>query len=374
LQLNILILGTSNSILKGGWVTGLRHTLPEAVIKNMSIGASPGIQFGVHASIDFSEYQFVFFDSIPNDEQFLYGTIGGSRLSFSNRVLFEIFQTISLQTNLIILGFCLERFLTDPSGQFSSVVWLAALSSGQFVDVRRLLSTFGASILGHSSLYGDGPTHPQTDFAFEVGAAIGFELDQFRTPPKASGLKNWAGNFSTWVPDETWQHFPRHKLSTSLLAETFSKLSAGDRFSLFPDRRCIGFYINMRGTSCDLLMEADKHIRLYYRLEKDKVIKVFVPIPNGSSLVDMRVSLSSGRPTFLPIGSSWSRQDDDQVCFSVSQFLFWEGQDNEEPLADVESHTQEEALQFNHLVFQRISNLVEEGYFAERRNSGLVDI
>jgi hypothetical protein len=366
--LNILILGTSNSLLRGGWAAGLREVLPRANIKNMSIGASPGIQFGVHIAIDFTKYHFVFFDSIPNDEQFLYGTTGSSRLNFSNRILYEIFQTISLQTNLIVLGFCIEQFLIEKSEQFLSVMRLAALCSCQFVDVRQLVLDFGSHMLGNSPLYGDSPTHPATKIAFEIGRALGLELKRYGVVRKRTGLRNWASNFSNWIPDDDWSAFSRYTLSNNLLSETFSKLSAEDRFSLFPDRRCIGFYINMRGSSCDLLIKKDTHIRLYYRLEENKLIKIFVPIPNGQFLRDVRVSLSSDKPSFVPISSAWNRHDEDsEVCLSVSQFLFWAGQEYEDSFPNVDDTLKEEALQLNKLVSRRVSNLVQEGYFITTR-------
>lgn len=69
--MRILILGTSNSILYPGWSFGLRQALPNATIENMSIGASPGIQFNTKLETTiFSEYDFVFFDSIPNDQTY----------------------------------------------------------------------------------------------------------------------------------------------------------------------------------------------------------------------------------------------------------------------------------------------------------------
>lgn len=82
----ILILGTSNSILRKGWVAGLRDALPEAKIENLSVGASPGIQFALNIGIDFSSYDVVLLDSIPNDEEYQENQQYMGEIGYSPRV------------------------------------------------------------------------------------------------------------------------------------------------------------------------------------------------------------------------------------------------------------------------------------------------
>ena len=74
--MNILILGTSNSILKNGYVSGLKRALPNASWTSLSSGASPGIQFSKYAKMDFTSYDLVVLDSVPNDEQYALQTPG----------------------------------------------------------------------------------------------------------------------------------------------------------------------------------------------------------------------------------------------------------------------------------------------------------
>ena len=65
--MRILILGTSNSILRLGYVSGLSAQFPRAEIDNRSVGEAAGVQFACWGNIDFGAYDAVLFDSVPTD-------------------------------------------------------------------------------------------------------------------------------------------------------------------------------------------------------------------------------------------------------------------------------------------------------------------
>jgi hypothetical protein len=158
--LNILILGTSNSIMREGWVAGLRAALPDSFISNRSIGASPGTQFSAAMAYDFASFDFVFLDSVPNDEQRFNGS---DEVDYLNRICFEIASTIAAQTNLIILAFCLDRFLSKPTEIFSARRNIASAVNAQFVDVRQLVISRGPALLNGLPLY-EQEAHPHRQF------------------------------------------------------------------------------------------------------------------------------------------------------------------------------------------------------------------
>ena len=110
--MRVLILGTSNSLLKRGWVYGLSEALADAEIHNLSVGMSSYVQFAARMRIDFSAYDYVFFDSIPNDEA-LAREIGTDE--FYYLLLKRILSTISAQSRLIIFGFCWKRYVLNTT-------------------------------------------------------------------------------------------------------------------------------------------------------------------------------------------------------------------------------------------------------------------
>ncbi len=149
--MKILILGTSNSILRNGWVSGLRRALPEADITNLSVGASPGTQFGLNMKSDLTSFDVVFFDSVVNDENF--SAIVGTE-TFSNRIIFEIISTISTQTAAIVMGFSNERHLETHSSIYTQRRALAALCGAQFIGIHEMVAEIRAQIAarGHRAV------------------------------------------------------------------------------------------------------------------------------------------------------------------------------------------------------------------------------
>src|SRR5271156_670140 len=99
--MEILVLGSSNSILADGYLAGLADALPGAAISNKSVGASPGLQFAYHCGLDFRRYDAVIFDAVVNDENIepFLGTV-----SYQHEILRQIFSTIASQTRLVVLG------------------------------------------------------------------------------------------------------------------------------------------------------------------------------------------------------------------------------------------------------------------------------
>jgi hypothetical protein len=62
--MNILIPGTSNSILKNAWGSGLRESQPNAKIQILSVGVSPGIEFSASRQLNFAACDVVFLDRL----------------------------------------------------------------------------------------------------------------------------------------------------------------------------------------------------------------------------------------------------------------------------------------------------------------------
>jgi len=132
--LRILILGTSNSLRKGGWVAGLATTLPSAEIVNQSLGGAPSIQFALKMQTDFAQFDFVIFDALVNDQN-LGAPVG--RLPRLGMHLFEIMSTIARSSRLIVLGLPTLPQLENETNIQRLHRDTASLVGGQFVSVQQ---------------------------------------------------------------------------------------------------------------------------------------------------------------------------------------------------------------------------------------------
>jgi len=338
--MNILILGTSNSLIKQGWVAGLRVSLPSAQIKNLSIGASPGIQFGAHMNMNFRAYDIVFFDSTPNDEQYDWRIPGYSTLGYISEIIDRIFGLIASQTRLIVLGFCLKRYLTKESNVFLMHRDLCLKNGGEFVNVRHIINHLGPAIMGKDGdLYEEHPAHPSNRISFEIGRALGL----FIAGAKPSKTRN------THAPPKSSTEFPKDQFETgffstnlanfsnvtdsrtftnSLLSETFAILRQHESIEIPNFGLCIGFYINTASTSCDVIlltkdMGREILLKLYHNLWEGGLQKIFVPIPNGIELGRISIDFQASRAGFCPLIAQSTHRKDDEVKAAISYLVFY---------------------------------------------------
>ncbi|MFJ3147525.1 hypothetical protein [Pseudomonas hunanensis] len=325
---NILILGTSNSLLKGGWVDGLREALPGWNIQNRSIGASPGIQFAASLNTDFSIFDYVFFDSVPNDEEYQYLNAGYSDIEFSTEILFDIFSTISAKTNLVVLGICNKRFLDRESEVYSLRRYLASAVSADFIDVREILNSFSGFFArrgGSRDLYEDHPSHPLPQHMFFLGGLIGACLKD--SPAQvAKGGKCYKSKYVAW--DASMVNSSAHRIverSNSLLSETFVLLEEGESLSFELGMRCIGLYVNYRGTNAVATLNGQGAVSLDINLFSgidDRVLKIFVPIPNGIDLTRVSVKTDAANESYTPMMFKSSRGEQGPSQAQISHAVF----------------------------------------------------
>ncbi|WP_347452902.1 hypothetical protein [Acinetobacter thermotolerans] len=245
----ILILGTSNSLFKGGWVAGLSHALQGYQIKNMSVGASQGFQFaGIVSQENFSQYDYVFFDSLANEESYCLGR-QADKYHYTDqveRLLYELMSTIASQTNLIVMGFCKHYAFDKESEIFQSRRRLTQNVGGYFFDIRKMLKLH---MMTHSltiqDIY-DETQHPKREISYEIGRRLGSVLESISLD-KYKYAKDYSGNFSRQkisLKDKTKEY------KNSVMSLGVSRISKEDSIGLNNHLRCIGFYLNAIKTNC----------------------------------------------------------------------------------------------------------------------------
>lgn len=379
MSLNILILGTSNSLLKGGWVDGFRAAAPGCMIKNLSIGASPGIQFSSILHTDFSQYDYVFFDSVPNDEEYQYLTQGYSDVEFSTGILYEIFSTISAESRLIVLGICNKRYLSQESQVYSLRRSLAAACGAEFIDIRQLFvacSGFFVRRSGVRDLYDDHPSHPLPQHMFYIGDLIGRCLLQLPVVGELSG-KCYRDRYSVWhassVNDASLNIVER---SNSLFRESFALLVEAESLDFYEYGTCIGFYLNYRGTSgvVSLLgadMEEVFHINLFGEVD-ERILKIFVPVPDGKGISKILVREKFAGESYTPLMFKKTRGNQCATELQISHAVFLRpNQKNRFDMSLIDSSCVAPTRLMN-----MVSNMVESAIKEEEskmKKSGLID-
>lgn len=298
--MNVLVLGTSNSILKGGYIDGLRVAMPEATFINKSIGGSPGTQFARYCVEDLSGYDCVIFDSIVNDENQLWN-IGSDDLL--ERVLHDIMSTIASQARLLVVGFCNERHFYSKSEQFSIHERCSHACKAKFYSIY----DFFYERPEITPLFEAHGTHVVPYIAFEFGKHLAGVIRSlpvnFYKP--ASLAHKFLVNDASLYCDKYYQK------RNSLTSERFGVLEGRGvslQLNKYIDRintnkfLTIGLFVDIANTNCTLDvgladLSCTRSISLRYELDLDDLRIKFVPIRNGVVCDTLTISDSVGEPS-----------------------------------------------------------------------------
>ena len=274
MSLNILILGTSNSIIRTGWTKGFRDALPHGhTIDNRSVGGSPGIQFAEACINDLSGYDFVVLDSIVNDENLMRWM--GSRDHY-RAILFDIFSTIASQSNLVTLGFCNARFADDRSWIYHNYAHMTRRVGGRFVSAIDFAQTFAGPQFKDNF-------HIASEIAYAFGARLAERLpDLGRTHHRAV---SYAERFSQIVASDICDAEVFHAVN-SMTDEKFAMLRPGYEIRFDRAGKLLGLKLDSTRTHAAVqLFAADtvttKSMRYGGISEERRFLTKFVPIHDG---------------------------------------------------------------------------------------------
>ena len=323
----ILVLGTSNSILKNGYVDGLKNSSNKIQVVNKSIGASPGIQFGCVLSMNFDEFDYVIFDSLPNDEQYSYETNGYSYSEIQHQILFEILSTISCKANLIIMAFVCKDNLVNKTNVYLKRKEIARILNVQFIDVPKILQSH-LRIDSSTKLYGNHPAHPLISISYQIGLYLGRIVSFDKTLHKSINNVNYSENFETYHLKELQNAGKLIKLTNSLMSEEFMAIEDSVDIHFQHRGRLLGFYINAAETNCDLIILQKKQeiqLNLYYINAEDKLLKLFVPMDEYSEIIGISTRENKLCNTILQPRMTSSDKNNLKSTLQISTLLFWNG-------------------------------------------------
>lgn len=305
--------------------------MPDAKINNKSIGGSPGIQYATLMGMDFSPFDYVFFDSIPNDE--IYEEFLGEK-SFADRVLFEILSTISTQSNLIIIGFCLDVNLRKASEVYARRRFLAHACGAQFVGMRDLVLRYGRSIIGEAEELYETDAHPKQAIQRLFGFHIGREITKAGYSFPFNGYsQNYSNNFAAIDPTINPSSGTVQELRNSLLSVKVLELRENDSVVFPNENLCLGFYLNKFNTRAFVFLEGSTTRRakeFWYDIAKDKFEMRFIPIFSGAPTARITVAgaeLPFERSAYTGF-SNWPTEGRHAIL-SLGTVAFWSGNRDE---------------------------------------------
>jgi hypothetical protein len=173
---NFLIIGESNSVMKGGWVQGFVDNVNDAVVVNRSIG-STGVLNAIHQLVElkdeFFDFDVILLDHLINDVRFY---INDQERYFKYlRTLYS--ALLSCGVKVVELAY-FRHDLNDVGMKFLCEIidFIKAMEIEVF-DVReKLLQIKDRENLENlSSLYRDS-AHPQPKVSYEIGCELAVNL------------------------------------------------------------------------------------------------------------------------------------------------------------------------------------------------------
>lgn len=378
--MNILILGTSNSLLSNGFSAGLA-SINGVNVENLSLGASPGVQFLSLAKKDFSRYDFVIFDSLPNDEEYFFLRNKYSSVKYTNSLLFEIFSIINIKSKLIILNIPIRLF-NNPDESHKEIKsslqkgreLLANKVGAQVINVDEIINA-ASGVLGISefSFYKDRQ-HPHDFFMKKVGALLAEALNLII---KHDGLfhkdrlNDFSKNYFNLLPDEIFDARHIYRENSLIRDVFFIPKNNILYFGNFEKLKLIGFYCNLSTSNCFLKIKKNNGDFYSVRIggnNKGDLMKTFIPIPDGDDIFSIEINdKKKNENNYYPLRCDNSGQDIENFKMpELGAFVFRNNDDfqmNEIPLDDSFNE-----LKLNSILLKKFISFMQE---RDERNEGV---
>lgn len=273
-----IVIGTSNSIVRGGWFDGFNE-FSNSQVDRVALGGAPFTQFFSRLqSIVFEDYDLVILECSPNDESY------SDKIGFSwfFDTLYQAFIAFLTQKcELVVLRVPAQPFLKDQSKVWQRQKKIIENLGAQTYDMSASLITIAnAKNMQANDIYRD-KYHPKADLMCEAGKIFSNWV--------VSSINNDFSKSRIAAPFEIFVQKVRSEntalISNNLIEESFEVLTVGESYKFPKPGFCLGFFIAAEyAWSCLALHGLDgsvQHTFVYFEPEKNKGQMKFVPIKNG---------------------------------------------------------------------------------------------
>ena len=306
--------------MHGGYVDGLRDELPDAIIDNRSVGASPGLQFACYCGDDLSAFDVIIFDSAVNDENFP-DMIGDLR--YMKKLLFEMLSTMASQTRVIILGLTNRRYADVDSTIFKLHKDLSQDLGIEFFDGRVFINGIRHTLAEGEPFY-EIESHPHRELARKLGRELGKTLRAERRKPV--GLTSYALNFYSANMYDIYPKGEVYFKQNRIFAERFMLMPLNEPIFIQDGAVMVGFYLDSCNTRGFLALDGEerRNKRVFYLCDRPEMMVKFVAMRNGC------------RASTLTLIEYCGEYEDSPHCVpkldaepakrvSISKVAFWKG-------------------------------------------------
>ncbi|CAM0555231.1 hypothetical protein EHLJMEHL_04821 [Vreelandella titanicae] len=171
-----LILGESNSVMRGGWVQGFTDRCNNAVIVNRSIG-STGLLNVIHQIVelkkDIGQFDVILLDHLVSDLKFYYDD---QEIYFK---YLEVLYSVLLSSGIKVVELAYSRYDLNGAGEkfLYKIIDFIKARKIEVYDVRDKLLKIKErdSFESLSSLYRDS-AHPKPQVSYEIGCELASSL------------------------------------------------------------------------------------------------------------------------------------------------------------------------------------------------------
>lgn len=309
------VIGTSNTIQRGGWFDGFCETF-EGEVDRFALGGAPFIQFlGILRDLERNKYDFIIFDTAPNDDSF-YESVGNEFVFDS--CYFKFVSSLMSIAPTSMLYIPTERAYKNTSAVFERQNDICRSLGCEVINLTGLIEMHAQSlgVAHHRDLQ-----HPSTVIMKEIGRHLGSKFSELEIR-KSSSAVDYSHIFEnvslTSVVNETTT------IKNSLVDEAFALLRLGQTARLRRPVTCLGFFVDASNSHGILRLSGDRGARdifCFFDSEKNKLTKRFVPVSDGFEISSVSVVRHSKAAEFA-LHSSFAFQPPYHVA--LGSFLTYE--------------------------------------------------
>ncbi|NVO25470.1 hypothetical protein [Donghicola mangrovi] len=276
--MKVLVVGTSNSLLSGGWYDGFCAELPSGYeVSRIALGGAPFTQFfSTLSDIEKSQADHIILECSANDES--YPTHVGSEIFF-DRLYFMLLSSLRSFAPVTVLRIPpLKTLDTMPPLVTRQLDLCHQTGCGIFDAALRIRNLRNDNV----PLYID-KHHPNIPVANQVGREFAVWLKMhFDGAPAPSELRNYTSSVRVITFDRP--DLADSRIENSLIQEDFKILAPGSVVRLAQTEFILGFFVNSGETRGVLRLHGPKDTKdlfCYYMDPSNQNVKRFVPLPNG---------------------------------------------------------------------------------------------
>jgi hypothetical protein len=259
--LNVTVIGTSNSILRGGWSYGLRESPHVEVFNIYSLGFSTTVLLPkVMAEPGLADSDFVLLDFEVNEEDAIFWKQAGVE-EIRGRVLDFIVRALPAKAIPVFVSMPCTRHIGKQTSARQLYSALARELGVPYFDCYEFLDKVLGPHADGWEVYFLDPAHMKPPYAYEFGKRITESLARIdRTAIRRAERTEMLKIYSyRWIVDSAPINCERFVRKTSLVEECFVRMRPGDllTFGFDTDVNLVAIGVNIAQSDAAIIVTSE---------------------------------------------------------------------------------------------------------------------